>query len=622
MTIDMLIVFGLLAITIILFVSDKLRLDLIALMGLLALMLLNILTPQEALAGFADPVVLIIAGLFVVGGALVQTGVADRMGTWLGRVAGTSEVSLIVIIMAVAALLSGFMSSTGTTAVLLPIVVSLARDARISPSKLLIPLALASLLGGILTLIGTPPNLVVSNQLVSEGLAPFGFFSFTPIGLIMLLIGIGFMATVGRFLLPDRQREDIIFDDDEAENGNNGNAKLSIKDLADTYQLPGNLFRVRIRRSSPLLGRTLAEANLHKQYHVTVLQIQNRADKYSLPGPPQSVTADTLLEAFDILHVQGSPQNVRRMARELDFTITADEGDGQTITKEMGMVEVLLTQRSRLIGRTLAQVNFRAKYSMTVLGIRRMGELLPGRIIDVPLQFGDMLLVEGSWDRVRVLRRDSRDFIVVGQPAEMAEAERPANLGPVAVMIMLGMLILMTFEIVPTVTAVLLAAATLVLTGCLTMEDAYRNINWESVVLIAGMLPMATALQKTGGMAYIADGLTASFGEMGPVAVMAGLFVLTAVFSQFISNTATAVLVAPIAFQTAASLGIAPQPLLMAVAIAASTSFATPVATPVNTLVLGPGGYRFADYAKVGISLQLIMLIATLIFIPIFFPFN
>jgi di/tricarboxylate transporter len=618
MTVDMLIVFGLLAIIIILFVSDRLRLDLIAIMGLLALMLLDILTPQEALAGFADPVVLIIAGLFVVGGALVQTGVADRMGTWLGRVAGTREVSLIVIIMAVAALLSGFMSSTGTTAVLLPIVVSLARDARISPSKLLIPLAVASLLGGILTLIGTPPNLVVSNQLVSEGLAPFGFFSFTPIGLIMLVIGVGFMALVGRFLLPDRQREELIFADEE---GADGNGEISIRDLAETYQLPGHLFRLRIRRSSPLLGRTLADADLHNRYNVTVLQIQHRADKYSLPGPPQPVTADTILEAFDILHVQGSPQNVRRLSRELDFTITADESGGQAIAQEMGMVEVLLTPRSRLIGRTLAQVSFRAKYGLTVLGIRRMGELLEGRIIDVPLQFGDMLLVEGTWDRVRVLRRDARDFIVVGQPAEMAEAERPVRLGPVAVAIMLGMLLLMTFEIVPTVTAVLLAAAALVLTGCLTMEDAYRNINWESVVLIAGMLPMATALQKTGGMAFIADGLTASFGEMGPVAVMAGLFVLTAVFSQFISNTATAVLVAPIAFQTAASLGIAPQPLLMAVAVAASTSFATPVATPVNTLVLGPGGYRFADYAKVGVSLQLIMLVATLLFVPIFFPF-
>lgn len=619
MTIDMLIVFGLLAIIIILFVSDRLRLDLIAMMGLLALLLLDILTVQEALAGFADPVVLIIAGLFVVGGALVQTGVADRMGTWLGRVAGTNEVSLIVIIMVVAALLSGFMSSTGTTAVLLPIVVSLARDARISPSKLLIPLALASLLGGILTLIGTPPNLVVSNQLVSEGLAPFGFFSFTPIGLVMLVIGILFMALVGRHLLPDRQKEEVTFA--EEEDGSETDGTISIKDLAETYQLPGNLFRLRIRRSSPLLGRTLAEADLHNRYNITVLQIQSRADKYSLPGPPQSVTADTLLEAYDILHVQGSPQNVRRLARELDFTITADESGGQAIAQEMGMVEVLLTQRSRLIGRSLAQVNFRAKYGLTVLGIRRMGELLPGRIIDVPLQFGDMLLVEGTWDRVRVLRRDSRDFIVVGQPAEMAEAERPARLGPVAVAIMIGMLILMTFEIVPTVTAVLLAAAALVLTGCLTMEDAYRNINWESVVLIAGMLPMATALQKTGGMEFIANSITISFGEMGPVAVMASLFILTALFSQFISNTATAVLVAPIAFQTAASLGIAPQPLLMAVAIAASTSFATPVATPVNTLVLGPGGYRFADYAKVGVSLQLIMLVATLLFIPIFFPF-
>jgi di/tricarboxylate transporter len=622
MTVDMLIVFGLLALIIILFVSDRLRLDLVAMMGLLALMLLDILTPQEALAGFADPVVLIIAGLFIVGGALVQTGVADRMGYWLGRVAGTRESTLIMVIMAVAALLSGFMSSTGTTAVLLPIVVSLARDARISPSKLLIPLALASLLGGMLTLIGTPPNIVVSNQLVSEGLAPFGFFSFTPVGLIMLLIGIGFMVTIGRFLLPDRQREEITFDAGESSQaGTHDNGTISLKDLAQTYHLTGNLFRLRIRRSSPLLGRTLAEADLHNRYNITVLQIQSRADKYSLPGPPHPVTADTVLEPFDILHVQGTPENVRRLARELDFAITADESAGADMVREMGMVEVLLTPRSRLIGRTLSEVSFRAKYGLTVLGIRRLGELLEGKIIDIPLQFGDMLLVEGTWDRVRVLRRDARDFIVVGQPAEMAEAERPVRLGPLAVAIMLGMLILMTFEIVPTVTAVLLAAVALVLSGCLTMEDAYRNINWESVVLIAGMLPVATALQKTGGMAYIANGLTTSFGEMGPLAVMAGLFVLTAFFSQFISNTATAVLVAPIALQTAVSLGIQPQPLLMAVAVAASTSFATPVATPVNTLVLGPGGYRFADYAKVGISLQLIILVATLLFVPLLFPF-
>ena len=614
MNTDMIIVFALLAATVVLFVSDKLRLDLVAMMALLALLLTGILTPNEALAGFADPVVLMIAGLFVVGGALMHTGVADSIGYWLGKVAGTKEVTLIATTMAVAAFLSGFMSSTGTTAVLLPVVVSVARNARVNPSKLLIPLAFASLLGGMLTLIGTPPNIVVSNQLEAQGMTPFSFFAFTPVGLIMLTLGLFFMVFIGRHLLPDRART--------MPAAGPADESLSIADLAQAYQLTGNTFRLRIRRSSPMLGQSLADAHLRGRYGVTVLEVQKRASRESLPEPAQPVMPSTVLDPYDILHVQGTPEAIRRLAREQDFAIMAEPSrEGRPISEELGMVEVLLPPRSRLVGHTLSDLRFRDRYGVTVLGLMRRGEALTGDLREIKLQFSDTLLMEGTWDKISLLRDETQNFIVVGQPLEMEAAQRPYKRANIAMAIMVGMLLLMTFEIVPAVTAVLLAAVAMVLTGCLTMEDAYRGMNWESVVLIAGMLPMATALQKTGGVTFIADSLVSNLGDMGPLALMAGLFVLTSLFSQFISNTATAVLVAPIAFQAAIALNVDPHGFLMAVAVAASTSFATPVASPVNTLVLGPGGYRFGDYVKVGLSLQLLILAASLIVLPIIFPF-
>jgi di/tricarboxylate transporter len=611
---DTLLVFGLLAVTVVLFVSDRLRLDLVAIMLVIALMLTNILTPAEALAGFSDPVVLMIAGLFVVGGALMHTGVADSIGYWMGKVAGTKEIALIATTMAVAAFLSGFMSSTGTTAVLLPVVVSVARNARVNPSKLLIPLAFASLLGGMLTLIGTPPNIVVSNQLEAQGFAPFGFFAFTPVGLIMLALGLLFMIFIGRHLLPDRARA--------MPAAGLADESLSISDLTRAYQLTGSAFRLRIRRSSPMLGQSLADAHLYGRYGVTVLELQKRASRESLPEPAQPVTPGTVMDPFDILHVQGTPEAIRRLAREQDFAIMAEASrDARPMSQELGMVEVLLPPRSRLVGHTLRELHFRDRYGVTVLGVMRRGEPLTGDLGEIKLQFSDTLLIEGTWDKISLLRDEAQNFIVVGQPLEMEAAQRPLKRANVALAIMVGMLLLMTFEVVPAVTAVLLAAAAMVLTGCLSMEDAYRGMNWESVVLIAGMLPMATALQKTGGVTFIADSLVANLGDMGPIALMAGLFVLTSVFSQFISNTATAVLVAPIAFQAAVGLGLDPHAFLMTVAVAASTSFATPVASPVNTLVLGPGGYRFGDYVKVGLSLQFLILIASLLVLPILFPF-
>lgn len=614
MTTDLLIVFAILAITIALFLSDRLRLDLVALIALLALMLSGVITTGEALAGFSNDIVLIIAGLFVVGGGLFRTGVADTIGTKLSQVAGTDETRLLVVIMLVVAVLSAFLSSTGTTAIFLPIVVSLAWSAKISPSKLLIPLAFASLIGGMLTLIGTPPNIVVSNYMVSQGLEPFGFFQFTPVGLVMLIIAIAYMLVVGRRLLPSRapsSSPSAALDADAP----------SMNELAESYGLANNVYRLRIRRNSPLEGKTLADLNLPAHYDVTVLEIQSWPPDEEYPTPPRAVGPDTVLNEHDILRVQGHIEDVARLAREQSLTIRPpDELGGRFISKELGLVEIILTPRSRLIGRTLRETRFRDTFKVTVLAIMRRGQPIQKDLATTTLRFGDTLLVQGTWQQIELLANRRRDFLVVGLPREIIERKRATNKAPIAVAILGGMMLLMTFQILPTVQAVLLAAVAMVLMGCLSMEDAYSSMNWESIILIAAMLPMATALEKNGGVTFISNGLIESLGASGPYLLMAGLFVLTSLLSQVISNTATTVLIAPIAYQSAISMGVSPYTFMMVIAIAASTAFSTPIASPVNTLVLSPGNYRFGDFSKVGVPLQVLILAATLIVVPMLFP--
>jgi di/tricarboxylate transporter len=622
MNTETLFVFALLGLTMLLFVTERLRMDLVALLVVLVLMLSEILTPTEALAGFSDPVVLMIAGLFVVGGGLFQTGVAHAIGQGLTHITGSDESSLIGVTMVAVALLSAFLSSAGATAVLIPVAVNMAWRAKISPSKTLLPLAVGSLLGGLLTLIGTPPNLVVSNELAAHGLPPFGFLSFTPIGVLVLALGVSFMLVVGRRLLPaEAERTPGSsggYDDTEVDES------LSMEELAETYQLPAKLYRMRVRSSSPLVNMTVSEANLRERFGVNVLEAQSWPERKGAPEEAQPVEPETRLHHNDILHVQGDSDDVTGMAQELRLGILQSlETEEPLLSDELGMVELLLPPRSQLVGRTLKESRFRDKYNVTVLSVRRMGEPLPAEeSAETPLRFGDTLLVLGTWRRIALLRDEQRNFIVVGLPKEMLEQRRTTKRALLAALIMVGMLVLMTFQIVPAVTAVLLAAALMVLTDSLTMEQAYGAMNWQSIFLLAGMLPMATALQKTGGVEVIARALTSNLGSFGPVAVMAGLFLLTALFSQFISNTATTVLVAPIAYQAAVSLGVAPQPFLMAVAVAASTAFATPVATMSTTMVMAPGGYRFEDYLRLGLGLQVLVLLLTLLVLPVMFPFG
>jgi di/tricarboxylate transporter len=617
-TTDIALVLLILAATIALFVSDRLRLDLVALLALLALTLTGIITPGQAAAGFGDTTVLLIAALFVVGEGLLQTGVAAAVGHWLERVAGTSELRIIITMMLVVTPMSAFISSTGAVAIMLPVVMTLAHRAGVSPSQVLIPLAYGALIGGMLTLIGTPPNLIASDALVAAGRPPLSFFSVTPVGVLVLAATLIVLVLVGRSLLPARAAAAPATLTDPS--------PISQSDLAAAYQVHDTLAHLRVRPTSSLVGVLLAESGLRERFSATVIATLVWSAKRQAHDPAVPARADTHIGAGDLLDLQVPHGQAERIAAELDLDLLPlPTGEGQ-LNPELLMLEVALTPRSRYIGQTVRDLAVRREFGVTVLGIQRLGQTLGGDIAGVPLRFGDTLLAVGATKALAPLvgaQRYYGDFVVATVPRALERQMEP-ELTPraaVAVVITLAMLVLMATGWVSAMVAALAAALALVLTGCVRVADVYGRISWESLILIGAMLPMATALSQTGGTALIASALVDTLGHFGPLVLLAGVFVLTALFSQFISNTATAVLMMPIALESARRIGIAPEPLLVTAAIAASAAFATPIASPVNTLVLRAGGYRFADYARVGVPLQAIVLLICLMVVPLLFPF-
>ncbi len=623
MTLDMWLALGILAAAILFFITEWLRVDVVALGVVVALMLSGLLTTQEALAGFASTAVLTIASLFIVGGAVLHTGLARLMGDHILKIAGHSETRLTVVIMLAVALLSGFMSDTGVVAVMLPAIISLAASTGIPPSKLLIPMAFASLLGGASTLIGTPPNIIVTDLLRAEGMEPFGFFSFTPMGLVLIASGVLLVTLVLRRVLPANvPRRDVQRVETPAE-------------LLALYRLPDDLYHLRVRRNSPLVGQTMGESRLGARFNVSVLEILRAAPPPNVPRlgeqrifPPSSnpitihPTEDTALRHDDVLIVQADGTTMQAAAAYWNLAIqpTSPADHEALITDEVGIAEVVLPPRSSLIGKTLPELRFGSSYHLTVMNIRRPGVEEKLDLKATPLEFGDTLLVQGEWRDIAALRRRPRDFVVIGEPEAMAGTANRQK-APAALAVLVGMLILIVTGVVPVTGASMLAGLAMVLAGCLTMDEAYEAVDWKSIMLIAGMLPMATALEQTGLVSLIATGFTGTLGGFGPRVVMAGLFVLTSVLTQMLSNTATAVLIAPVALATARRLGIEPHAFLMTVAVAASMGFASPVASPVNTLVMGAGGYRFSDYIKVGIPMILLMMAAALGVLPLLWPF-
>lgn len=603
---EALLVFVILGVTIVLFVSDRLRLDLVALLALLSLLVTGILTPSEGLAGFADSAVITIAALFVVGGAMLHTGLAERFGRAIGRVAGTGRSRLTAVLMLGTAGISAFVSSTGTVALMLPVAAALARNAKVSPSVLLMPVAVAALLGGLLTLIATPPNIIVSQQLAAAGYEPFHFFTFTPIGVVMLMIGVAVLVPFAGRILPARAPVD-------RPAGSGGVARVSGEELARGYEI-GEIARVRVPETSPLVGTTARELGLRQRFGVNVLSVRRRV-RLGDRRERMPQTAEEVIVAGDELEMSGGAEAVARLCDEIGLELI-----GFRSAPDAVLAEVVLLPRSRLIGKTLVEARYRTRYRVNVLSLRRSGRLYEGDLATVPLQFADTLLVAGSPHRIEELRGEDVDFIVVAQTAPLLSEGGLSRRETTTLAILTGMIALLAFGLMPAVVAVLLAAVALVLTRCIDMETAYRSMNWQSLILIAAMLPMATALQKTGGVDLVI-GLLSPIFSLGPIPLLAGIFVLTAVLGQFISNTATAVLVAPVAIGAANELAVSPYPIMMTVAIAASTSFATPIATPVNLLVLGPGQYTAVDFARVGVLVQALALLATLVVVPVLFPF-
>lgn len=609
--------FLILIVTTILFIYGKYRSDIIAIGSLLALTLTGVITPTEALAGFSNSVVIMIAGLFIVGAGIFNTGLAKQIGNKLIQLGNNNETRLLIIIMLTVGIFSAFMSNTGTVAVLLPVVISIAISMKISPTKLLIPLAFASSLGGVLTLIGTPPNLVVSTILGENNYEPMSFFAYTPIGIVALIGGIIFMTTIGKKLLPNRI---VHTDTDES---------IEPSKLAGMYKIYEYLQIIKVEDTSPIIGQRLDQLQLTNTYGITVVSIERKNG-----GAFQNIQqnyhvipkAKTTFNVGDIALILGEPEDLDRFIKKFHLSKMDKQGMDESrkylLSSRFGISEMIIPPHSSFKNKTARELHFRKKYNCSILAIYRNGKYIQTDACKVKLRTGDALLVHGEWSRMEALAKTTtNDLIVVGRISDVASTEVARGKAPIAGSIMLLMLVLMTLEVIEPVITVLIAAFLMIITGCVRSIDGYQKINWESVILIAAMLPMATALENTGGVKFISDSVLQLLGEYGPFAVLIGFYVITAILSQFISNTATAVIFAPIALTTAIELGVSPYPFVVTVAVAASMAFATPVASPTNALVMNAGGYRFKDYVKVGVPLQLFLAIILLIFIPIFYPF-
>lgn len=592
-----------LALSAILFVSGKMRSDLVAVCSALALVLTGVLTPEEALAGFSSPIVIMMTGLFVVGGGIFSTGLAKRIGTGILGLAGTSETRLFILLMLTTAVVGAFVSNTGTVALMLPIVVSMARGAGLSPSRFLMPLAFAGSMGGMLTLIGTPPNLIVRDALVGAGYAPLGFFSFTPIGIVCIVVGTVLLLPLSRRFLKGR-----------IASASTRSGK-SLQQLTEEYKLAQDLHCLQISDNSSMVGHTLKELDVRRHYGITILEVRRSSlQGRALRKLEQFAMGNERLIVGDVLYATGTVEQIDHFASELQLSeveTSRNEGGGTLNFYDVGMAEILVLPASTLVGQTVEQTGFRSTYGLNVLGIRRHTTYLLDDLKDQRIHASDIVLVQGRWSNITKLNgRDGQEWVILGQPLEQAAKVTLDYKAPLAALIMVLMVVLMAFDFIPIapVTAVMLAAVAMIFTGCLrSVEAALKTINWESIILFGAMLPMSTALEKTGSSQLISQSLVDVVGGHGGMLLIACVYVATSLMTFFISNTVTAVLMAPIALQAAQAEGLNAVPVLLAVTVAASMCFASPFSTPPNALVMSAGGYKPIDYIKVGLPLQVVI---------------
>ena len=605
---DLAVTLLLLAAAVVMFAINKPRMDAVALIMIVVLPFTGIISMSEALAGFSDPNIVLIATLFVIGEGLVRTGVAQRLGDWLCFRAGRSETRLLCLLMLFVAGVGSVMSSTGVVAIFIPVVLRIAQSASIAPGRLMMPLSVAALFSGMMTLVGTAPNLVVNSELVRHGFEGFQFFSITPFGVPLLIIGIAYMVFARRWLVTT------------VEERKSEHRRPRIADWIEEYGLAERETRLRVTPHSPLVGKTLEELNLRGTSGVNIVAIERHNRMGNRIIRP---TAQTALHVSDVLYLDLAGPSVDITSVERRFHLERLPLTGTYFSdhsQEIGMAEVMLPPTSTLIGKTVVGSRFRSEYELNVVGLRRGTTAHKTSLLDEKLKLGDTLLLIGPWKAIRKLQADPKTMIVLSLPVELDEVVPAASRAPHAVLSILVVVALMISGIVPNVQAALIGCLLLGLLRCVDFNSAYRSIHWQSLVLIVGMLPFSIALQRTGGVDLAASALLSVVGAASSHAILAGLFIVTALFGLFISNTATAVLMAPVALAVAKELEASPYPFAMIVALGASTAFMTPVSSPVNTLVLGPGNYSFGDFVRVGVPLAIIVMVVSVILVPLLLP--
>jgi di/tricarboxylate transporter len=608
MNADLALVLSLLVAAIAMFAINKPRMDAVALIMLTVLPFTGVISMGEALAGFSDPNIVLIAALFVIGEGLVRTGVAQRLGDWLTAKAGSSETLLLILLMLTVGVMGSVMSSTGAIAIFIPVALRIAQSSGTSPSRLMMPMSVAALISGMMTLVGTAPNLVVNSELTRSGEVGFHFFSFTPFGVPILILGMVYMLWTRRWLAANSKQGAVTA------------SRPSLRDWIERYRLADREYRLRVPAESPVVGKTVGELGLHSTSGVSIVAIE-RSRKFArdLIAPTES----TELHAGDVLLVDlFRPEvSVETLRERLALEVLPLRGEYfADRSQEIGMAEVMLTATSDLAGKTVVESKFHTRFGLTMIGLRHGDTAQDRNLRDEKLGIGDTLLVIGLWKDIQRLRSDTTNLIVLNLPAELDDVLPAPGKAPQAVFCLLLMVGLMISGVVPNVQAALIACLLMGALRCIDFETAYRSVHWKSLVLIVGMLPFSLALQRTGGVDIAADLLMSVTGGAGTHVVLGSLFIITALLGLFISNTATAVLMAPIALAVAKDLHASPYPFAMIVALAASAAFMTPISSPVNTLVVGPGGYTFGDFVKVGVPFTLVVMVVCVILVPILFP--
>ncbi|MBU2948040.1 SLC13 family permease [Zobellia uliginosa] len=612
----MTLLFVILAITIAFFIWGKFPPDVVALMSMLALYLVGILNMEESLSGFSNPTVIMIAALFIIGEGLARTGWTALAGKKFVEWAGKSKSKLLVLVTLGSGVLSGFVSNTGTVAALLPVTVSAAWRAGTLPSKLLMPVAFGSNTGGLLTLTGTPPNIIVSNVLTENGIPSFSFFEFALVGIPLLLIVILYFRFIGYKLLPNHETEDRPV-----------NIDSEVHKWITNYSVGDNMYRLRIRSMSELINTEIGSWDFEKKYNVSVMRLRRRHPNVLKGTPPyvEFPEPDTQMRYHDIITVKGTAKDVDRIIMDFKLGLIPKEFKSSELKKELinqevGMVEMIVTPTSFFVGKTLPMGKYLNKWSIQLLGASREGKPIGDK--NVTIKAGDAFVVRGSWKNIEALNNVYENLVVSGSPEAMAkDVDVLTPKSYIALGTLVLMILLLVLKIIPSAIAALICAGIVMITGCVPISKAYKGISWTSVVMIAAMIPMGIALQKTGAAEMVSNGLVSYLGNIHPVVLLGGIFLVTTAFSQTINNSATAVLMAPIALMAALSLGVSPKPFMIAVAISASTAFLTPVGTTTNAMVMGAGGYQFIDYVKVGGPLLLLLFAATLLLVPVIWPF-